>query len=118
MVLFNMPKKNMLLSAPPFAVKDAIVRLGKNLRTCRLRRNISIEDVAERIGVSRYTVAEAERGRPSTSIAVYVALLWSYGLLDQVGSVADPAGDEEGLALAQLRERKSAGTSEALDNDF
>lgn len=108
----------MLFRSPPYAVEASLHQLGNNLRTCRLRRNITIQEVADKIGVSRYLVADAERGRPSTGIAVYTALLWTYGLLDQLGALADPTTDEEGVALARIRERKTARTSEALDNDF
>ncbi len=42
---------------------------GRNIRTARLRRNLRIQDLANRIGVSRYTLSAIERGRPGVSIA-------------------------------------------------
>jgi DNA-binding XRE family transcriptional regulator len=70
-----MARKNTLTEAPPYAVEQSLKRLGENLRTARLRRNITIEEAAEKIGSGRRAVAAAENGKPSTSAAVYMALL-------------------------------------------
>ncbi len=113
-----MARKNILTSAPPYAVEQALERLGANLRTARLRRNLTIEDTAEKIGTGRRAVIEAEKGKPSTSAAVYIALLWAYDLLDQMRDVADPVLDEEGLALSLSRERVRAREKKGLDSDF
>jgi hypothetical protein len=61
---------------------------------------------------------DAEKGQPSTSIAIYAALLLAYDLLGQLDEVADPAGDERGQALAQVHERKRARKSAGLSDDF
>lgn len=92
--------------------------LGADLRTARLRRNTTLAEVAERIGASREVVGEAERGKLSTSVAVYAALLWSYGLVDRLGAIADPTTDKEGQRLASLRERRHARAPQPLDDDF
>jgi len=92
--------------------------MGANLRTARLRRNLTIEDVAAKIGTGRRAVIEAERGKPSTSAAVYMALLWAYDLLDQMNDIADPVLDEEGLSLSLSKDRARARAKKGLDNDF
>ena len=61
---------------------------------------------------------DAEKGKPSTSIAVYTALLWAYGLIDQLYEVADPARDESGRTLAFAKERKRARKPAGLRDDF
>lgn len=113
-----MAARNSLLSAPPYQVDQALKTLGQNIRTARLRRNLSAEDIATRIGVHRHVVGDAERGKPSTSIAIYAGLLWALGLIDQLAQVADPMSDEEGLLLAKGRERVNAYGRKGLDNDF
>jgi transcriptional regulator with XRE-family HTH domain len=113
-----MSTRNQLLAAPPYQVEQALTALGRNLRTARLRRNLTIEDVAGKIGVGRRVVADAERGKPSTGVAVYVALLWALGLIDQLADVADPSRDEEGQTLALARERTQARRKRTLNNDF
>ncbi|MGF1612571.1 MAG: XRE family transcriptional regulator [Gammaproteobacteria bacterium] len=94
-----MSARNLLTSAPPYPVEQAIKRLGTNLRTARLRRNLTIEEVAGKIGTGPRAVMDAEKGKPSTGMAVYMALLWTYGLLEPAAALADPGKDEEGLAL-------------------
>ena len=113
-----MARKNVLTSSPPYPVEQAIKRLGANLRTARLRRNLTIEDVAGKIGTGRHAVLAAEKGKPSTSIAVYTALLWSYDLLRAMETLADPGLDETGLAMAERRKRARAEKSGELDSDF
>ena len=108
--------------APPkavsYSVEYALKTLGANIRTARVRRGLSLQEVAERIGVERHTAADAERGKPSTTVAVYAGLLWALGMIDQLEAVANPAADDEGRTLAMAREPKRAGRAETLDNDF
>jgi transcriptional regulator with XRE-family HTH domain len=113
-----MARTNTLTKAPPYAVETAIKTLGQNLRTARLRRNLTIEDVAAKIGTGPRAVADAEKGKPTTAMAVYVALLWTYDLLGPWDTLADPAADSEGMALSERRERASGTRGKELDDDF
>ena len=65
-----------------------------------------------------HAVSDAEKGKVSTGIAVYVALLWVFDLLNQLADVADPGKDEEGQALSLASERLRARSRGELDNDF
>jgi ribosome-binding protein aMBF1 (putative translation factor) len=113
-----MARRNALTASVPFEVESTIKRLGTNLRTARLRRNLTLEEVAEKLGAGRHVIARAETGKASTPIAVYVGLLWTYGLLNQCSVLADPAEDKEGLALSLASQRSHARRVEDLDNDF
>jgi transcriptional regulator with XRE-family HTH domain len=113
-----MTARNPLSEAPPYAVESALRRLGQDLRTARLRRNLTLDDVAGKIGAGRRAVSDAERGKPTTSVATYAALLWSYGLLEGFGDLADPGRDVEGTTLARNKERTRARAPGALNNDF
>lgn len=114
----TMTARNKLLTAPPYAVEQALKSLGENLRTARLRRNITVEELAEKIGTGRRAVADAEKGKPSTSVAVYAGMLWALDLLQQMDDVAAPDKDEEGQSLAFARERGRARPRTADDRDF
>jgi transcriptional regulator with XRE-family HTH domain len=113
-----MTARNKLLTAPPYAVEQSLKRLGTDLRTARLRRNLTVEEMAEKIGTGPRAISDAERGKPSSSIAVYVAILWALDLLNQIDKVALPEKDEEGQTLALARERARARTKTGLSNDF
>ena len=108
--------KTPLTSAPPYAVDQALKRLGANLRTARLRRNLTLPVVAAKIGTGVRAIRAAEAGLPGASAAVYVALLWAYDLLRPFDALADPAQDQEGLARERLR--KHAYPTRGLDDDF
>lgn len=113
-----MSNASRIVDSPPAAVADALKRLGRNIRTARLRRRLRIEDVAERIGASRFTVADLEKGKPGTSAAAYFGALWALGLLDQAHDLADPDRDQEGKVLESARSPKQARLRKSLDNDF
>jgi transcriptional regulator with XRE-family HTH domain len=114
----NVPRLSKIAEGPPAAVESALKRLGGNIRTARLRRKIRLEDLAERIGVSRFALADAEKGKPTTSIVVYAGALWALGLLDDMRLLADPDRDAEGKTLERVRSPKKAHPGRALDNDF
>lgn len=113
-----MVARNQLLKAPPYPVEQALKRLGNNLRTARIRRNFTIEEVAEKIGTGRRAVMDAEKGKASTGIGVYTALLWVYDLLGPLDELANPTTDEQGLTLAFAKEKKRARKSAGLNNEF
>jgi len=103
----------------PFDAEDALRELGQNLRTARLRRNMTLEEVASRIGVHRETVASAEKGSPSVMMGTYVAALSIYGLLSDMAYLAYPNADREGLALESRNARERAKPSSGgMSNDF
>lgn len=113
-----MVRTNKLQQAPPYDVEHCIRRLGENLRLARVRRNLTIEDVAERIGTGPRAVRDAEKGSPSTGLVVYAALLWLYDQLYELEAVADPTKDEVGLSLELARERVRVRKKKGLASDF
>ncbi len=110
--------RNNLLISPPYAVERALKQLGSNLRTARLRRNLTIAEVAAKIGTGPRAVMSAEQGKAATGIGIYAALLWAYDLLSPLQDVADPQHDQRGLVLAGAKAKQRARKSESLDRDF
>jgi transcriptional regulator with XRE-family HTH domain len=113
-----MPRVSNISKSPPVAVENALGRLGRNIRTARLRRKLSREVLAERIGISRYVMADIENGKPTTAIAAYLGALWALGLLNDVLALADPDRDEEGKILERARSPKTAPKRRVIDDDF
>lgn len=118
MLIRNMPRSATVAKYPPAAVTDALMRLGRNIRTARLRRRLTQLELAKRVGVSRFVVADLERGKASTGVAAYLGSLWVLGLLDQMVDVADPDRDAEGISLDRLRGPQRGSTPRPLDDDF
>ena len=117
-IITIMSKRSRITESPPVAVEDALARLGRNLRIARLRRRLRIQDVADRLGASRFTVADLEKGKPGVSVAAYFGALWALGLLEQAEDLADPDRDEEGKVLESARSPRRASPRRRLDNDF
>jgi len=106
-------------NTPPAAVESIIIQLGKNIHVARLRRQMRLVDLAERVGVSRYVMSDIEKGKPTTAIGSYIAALWVLGLADSLYSVGNPDSDFEGKALENSRAPKTAPKRQKeLDNDF
>lgn len=55
--------------------ENILREMGHQIRLCRLRRDIPVETVAERAGVSRASVWSVEKGAPSVSIGIYARVL-------------------------------------------
>ena len=60
-----MSKASRLLAAPPYAVERALKTLGANLRTARLRRKLTLEEVARALSPPRITVPGPRPGVPN-----------------------------------------------------
>jgi len=113
-----MPRVSKISKSPPAAVEDVLKRLGRNIRVARLRRKLSREELAERIGLSRYVLADIEKGKPTTAIAAYLGALWALGLIRDMQEVADPDHDQEGKILERARSPKTAPKRKTIDDDF
>ena len=70
-------------------------RMGDQIKTARLRRNLATELVAERAGISRATLWSVEKGSPTVAIGIYAAVLHALGGMDKdlelVGAVMEYA---------------------------
>ena len=68
--------------------------LGLRLRDARLRRRLSVSQVAERTEVSRPTLNKVEKGDPSVTLGTYLRVLVVLGLEKDLALLAaeDPVG--------------------------
>ncbi|MCM1039799.1 MAG: helix-turn-helix domain-containing protein [Roseburia sp.] len=57
--------------------------LGEQIKLARLRRNLAVELVAERAGISRATLWAVEKGTPTVTIGAYAAVLHALGGMDK-----------------------------------
>ncbi|API60244.1 transcriptional regulator [Tardibacter chloracetimidivorans] len=96
---------------------NALKRLGRDLRSARLRRGISVADLAVRAGTSPSTIARLEKGDPGVGIGTLSDVLVVFGLTDRLADLVEVRKDELGMALdAQRlphRGKSSAGTRRA-----
>ena len=63
--------------------RQILERMGDQIKTARLRRNLATELVAERAGISRATLWSVEKGSPTVAIGIYAAVLHALGGMDK-----------------------------------
>ena len=71
-----------IMSVRSFRVEQVLKKLGGDIRDARKRRGITVQLMAERMGVTRVTVAKIERGEPNTSMGNYAMALYILGKAD------------------------------------
>ena len=93
----------------PRKLEQKMRTVGGQIRLARLRRNLSVAQVAERATCSPMTIARVEKGTPTVSIGIYLRVLYALQLDDDILLFAQK--DEMGRALQDLslkhRERAS-----------
>ena len=65
------------------STKEILSTMGMQIKMARLRRNLSVDLVAERAGISRATLWNVEKGSPSVAIGIYAAVLHALNNMDQ-----------------------------------
>jgi transcriptional regulator with XRE-family HTH domain len=83
----------------PAAVARSMRRLGENLNTWRKLRGLTVNEVADRAGVSRSTVMRLEAGGGST-VENLLRVARALGVLDQVADALDPYNSDVGRLRA------------------
>ena len=93
----------------PRKLEQKMQTVGDQIKLARLRRNLSVVQVAERATCSPLTVSRIEKGTPTVAIGIYLRVLYALQLDDDILLLAQK--DEMGRALQDLalkhRERAS-----------
>ena len=84
----------------PRKLEQKMQIVGEQIRLARLRRNLSIAQVAERATCSPMTIARIEKGVPTVTIGIYLRVLYALQLDDDILLLAQK--DEMGRALQDL----------------
>lgn len=61
-------------------VHRILEQFGENIKLARLRRKLTVEQVAERAGLGRTTLWQVEKGAPNVTMAAYIQVLFVLGL--------------------------------------
>lgn len=100
--------KPLAKKALPPKVRKSLKKLGDDLRTARLRRNVLVAHLAERAGVSTGTILRLENGDPGVGMGTLVLAMWLLGLNHRMMELVDETQDGMGLVLEAERRRKRA----------
>ena len=74
--------------------------VGEQIRLARLRRDLSIVQIAERAMCTELTVMRVEKGAPTVSMGIYLRVLFALGLDESILYLAKD--DEMGRTLQDL----------------
>jgi hypothetical protein len=91
------------LRSLPIPVRNALRRIGRDMRDARLRRRLATIVVANRAFIDRKTLGKVESGDPGVSIGAYASVLFVLGMTDRFAELADARFDRVGLALEEER---------------
>lgn len=92
-------RKRKIMTNLPIPVIKALLKLGQDINDARRRRRITTQLMAERAGLSRYTIGKIEKGDPTTSIGGYGAVLFVLGMEKRLSDVVDSMHDLVGRRL-------------------
>lgn len=84
----------------PLKLEQKLQVVGEQIRLARLRRNLSIAQVAERATCSVITVSRIEKGAPTVAIGIYLRVLYALQLEDDILLLAQE--DKMGKVLQDL----------------
>lgn len=82
--------------------------VGEQIRLARLRRNLSIAQIAERASCSPLTVMRVEKGTATVAIGIYLRVLFALGLDQDILSLAKDDTLGRDLQDTQLKQRARA----------
>ncbi|MBP5367314.1 MAG: helix-turn-helix transcriptional regulator [Bacteroidales bacterium] len=96
----------------PRKLQENLQIMGEQIKLARLRRNLSMEQVAERAMCSLPTIMSVEKGKPTVSVGIYLRVLYALQMENDILLIAkdDPLG-----RLAQdmeLKQRQRASKKE------
>lgn len=93
----------------PFKLERKMRVVGEQIKLARLRRNLTIAQVADRATCSPLTVSRIEKGLPTVAIGIYLRVLYALQLDDDILCIAKD--DKLGRALQDLKLKTRARAS-------
>ena len=84
----------------PRKLEEKMEVVGEQIKLARLRRDLSLAQVAERATCSPLTVSRIEKGSPTVAIGIYLRVLYALQLDDDILLLAKD--DELGRQLQDM----------------
>lgn len=92
----------------PRKLEQKMQVVGEQIRLARLRRDLSIAQVAERATCSSVTISRVEKGAPTVAIGIYLRVLYALQLDDDILLLAQKDEIGRGLQDLRLKQRERA----------
>jgi transcriptional regulator with XRE-family HTH domain len=104
--------KNTMGTKLPRKLEQKMQMVGGQIKLARLRRNLSIAQIAERAMVSELTVSRVEKGLPTVSVGIFLRVLYALQLDDDILWLAKDDAMGKALQDLGLKTRKRAAKKE------
>ena len=104
--------KNTMGTKLPRKLEQKMAIMGEQIKLARLRRNLSIAQVAERATCSALTINRIEKGMPTVSIGIYARVLYALQLDDDLLLLAKEDTLGRTLQDLSLKHRQRASKKE------
>lgn len=92
----------------PRKLEQKMQIVGEQIKLARLRRNLSVAQVAERATCSPLTVARIEKGTPTVAIGIYLRVLYALQLDEDILCLAREDALGKSLQDLGLKQRERA----------
>jgi transcriptional regulator with XRE-family HTH domain len=76
--------KTTMANKLPRKLEQNMQIVGEQIRLARLRRNLTIAQVADRATCSTLTVSRIEKGSPTVALGIYLRVLYALQLEDDI----------------------------------
>ncbi len=104
--------------AIPTEVAQRRKLLGQRIRVARVRRGLSIVELADKVGINRNTLNALELGKSGVALGVFITVLWALGLDKTLDAAADPEAESHGKTLEASRLPKRVRKQQYVKNDY
>jgi transcriptional regulator with XRE-family HTH domain len=101
--------KSTMGSKLPRKLDEKMKIVGEQIRLARLRRDLSITQVAERATCSEQTISRIEKGTSTVAIGTYLRVLYALQLEDDILCLA--GNDKLGQSLQDLQTKQRSRAS-------
>ena len=96
----------------PRKLEQKMQIVGEQIKLARLRRNLSVAQVAERATCSPLTVSRIEKGTQTVAIGIYLRVLYALQLDDDILLLAKEDAMGKALQDLSLKKRERASKKE------
>lgn len=97
--------KNTMGTKLPRKLEQKMALMGGQIKLARLRRHLSIAQIAERATCSPLTINRIEKGSPTVSIGIYARVLYALQLDDDLTLIAKEDALSRNLQDLSLKHR-------------
>jgi transcriptional regulator with XRE-family HTH domain len=104
----------------PLSLRQKIAKVGQQIKLARKRRGLTMQQMADRMFVTRKTLYRLEAGDPGVSVAILASAMLTLGLENDLDHLADPESDTTGNLMDKQRhdQRQRIRPSRKIDMDF